>query len=106
MAELGLIAPGTSEEARLRALGIAAQVLRHAGVTADAAKLAVEKRDAWGDSGMSPLLQPDERDLRAAEAWEDASQAALMSCYRGRTIPLEAELYCQGATPAVDRPSA
>lgn len=99
-------APGTTPEARRAALGVAAEVLRRAGVSAAAAKAASDKREAWGDVGMSPESQPDEHELHAAAAWEDASQAALTHCYRGRNVPLEAELTFSDDRPAAPAPHA
>lgn len=93
VAELVLHAPGIPDEARLHAQGVALEVLRRAGVTVEAARQAVAKRDAWGDSEMAPMLEPNQDELHAAAAWDDATQAALMACYRGRNIPLDAELY-------------
>jgi hypothetical protein len=92
MSRLVLIAPGASPADRDRGLAAATLFLERAGITAEEAAAGAEVRTAWGDSGLVPLLEPTPEELVAAEALDGALESALAACYRGRNVPLDAQL--------------
>lgn len=90
--QLKFLAPGASLSDRERGLAAALLCLNQAGIRPEDAIAGVRARDAWGDSGLAPLHEPSSTDLAGAQAFDDALEAALMACYRGRAAPLDAAL--------------
>ncbi|KQP22409.1 hypothetical protein [Pseudorhodoferax sp. Leaf267] len=89
---LRLLAPGATDAQRERGEAAAAALLLRSGITAEQAKRGADARVLWGESGLAPLSEPTSADVAAANAWDNATEVALMACYRGATVPLEAEL--------------
>lgn len=90
--KLLLVAPHATDDERARGLVAAENFLRRAGISVQEARQGLEAREAWDASGLAPLLEPDPVEVAAAEAWDNASEAAMMACYRGRTVPWGAAL--------------
>lgn len=90
---LRLVAPGANEVQRQRGEAAAASFLARAGITPQEAKRGADARTTWGDSGMSPLMEPTPEEEAAADAWDNARESALMACYGGISVPLGADLH-------------
>lgn len=90
--QLRLIAPGATDAQRLRGEMAATAFLSRTGITARDARSGADARILWGESGLAPLSQPTTAEVAAANAWDNATEVALMACYRGATVPLDAEL--------------
>lgn len=90
--KLRLLAPGATDLQCEKGEAAAAAFLARAGISAEDAKRGADARAVWGDSGMSPLMEPTPEDVAAADAWDNARESALMSCYRGANVPLGADL--------------
>lgn len=93
-------APGASSAEQARGLVAAHASLSGRGFTAEQAKRGADARETWGDSGLLPDLEPSADDSKAADAWDEAVGAALMTCYRFGKVPLEAGLYLTEAPPS------
>lgn len=98
--KLAFLAPEATDEERTRGLMAAETFLQRAGISVQDAWQGLEARTAWGASGLAPLLEPDPVEVAAAEAWDNAVEAALMACYRSRTVPWGAALQVEGAAEA------
>lgn len=90
--QLVFSAPRASENDHARGLEAAHRFLQRAEVTPDIAKAGADMRNAWGKSGLAPLIQPSDKELAAADAWDGALEAAISACYRGSKAPLNATL--------------
>ena len=90
--QLQFIAPDATDEERARGLAAAVSFFRRAGISIEEAKRGADARTTWGDSGLAPLYEQSHEEIAAAEAWDNALESALMACYRGRKVPLGADL--------------
>ena len=78
---------------RERGAAAATTFLRRSGISAERAKQGADARTNWGDSRVAPLCEPTPEDVKAADAWDNALEAALMECYRGARIPFGVDLF-------------
>lgn len=90
---LDFYAPGASDSDKERGLAAAELFLRRAGITPLGALAGDRARAAWDDSGLPPLHEPTPEEIAAAEALDGTLESSLMTCYRGRNAPLDAELH-------------
>lgn len=97
--QLIFIAPDATNEERARGLAAAISFFQRAGISIEEAKRGADARTAWGDSGLAPLHLPTHEQIAAAEAWDNALESALMACYRGRNVPLGADLQVEPEAP-------
>ncbi|RCW66088.1 hypothetical protein [Pseudorhodoferax soli] len=90
--KLAFTAPTASDLDRERGLAAAYLFLKRSGISIEEVKQGIDARASWVDSGMSPMLEPDPILLTAAEAWDNAMEAAFMTCYGDRSTQWGAAL--------------
>lgn len=102
--KLAFTAPNASEEDRERGLAAAYLFLQRAGLSVEEAKQGLDARKSWDESGLSPLHEPEPVLLAAAEAWDNAIEAAFMTCYGPRSAPWGACLRIVADDPTPPHP--
>lgn len=90
--KLAFTAPTASDLDRERGLAAACLFLQRSGISIEEVKQGIDARTSWVDSGMPTMLEPDPILLAAAEAWDNAMEAAFMTCYGARSTPWGAAL--------------